>query len=43
MHGDPAEGGGMMPEILRWMARHPEWKVREIYTNQHGLLVLEKN
>jgi hypothetical protein len=33
---------GLWPAIREFLASHPEWKMRERYTNNHGLTILER-
>jgi hypothetical protein len=33
---------GLWPAIEEFIARHPEWKVKERYTNNNGLTILER-
>ena len=33
---------GLQPAIGEFLAAHPEWKVREVFTNNNGLTVLER-
>lgn len=34
---------GIMPAIEEFLEENPEWKVKQLYTNNNGLLVLVKN
>lgn len=36
------EGRGLWPAVEEFLAAHPEWQVRERFTNCHGLTVLER-
>lgn len=36
------DGKGLWPAVEEFVARSPEWHVRERFTNCHGLTVLEK-
>ena len=33
---------GLQPAIDEFLAAHPEWKIREVYTNNNGLTILER-
>jgi hypothetical protein len=33
---------GVWPAIREFLAAHPEWKLRERYSNNHGLTILER-
>ena len=33
---------GLLPAIFGFLSEHPEWKVKSCYTNNNGLLVLER-
>lgn len=33
---------GIMPAINEWMDNHPQWKIKQEYYNNNGLLVLER-
>jgi len=33
---------GLMPALNEFLASNPQWKIREVYTNLHGLTVLER-
>jgi hypothetical protein len=34
--------GGLNQAIDEFMAEHPEWKVKKLYTNNNGLLIIER-
>jgi hypothetical protein len=34
---------GLMPAITEFLAAHPEWRLKEKFTNNNGLTVLQKN
>lgn len=33
---------GILPAIKEFLKKHPEWRVKEFFKNNHGLLVLER-
>jgi hypothetical protein len=33
---------GLWPAVEEFLALHPEWKLKERYTNNNGLTVLER-
>ena len=41
-HDEDAPTGGIMPAINEFLASHPEWKIKENYTNCNGLMIIER-
>ena len=38
----PTADDGLLPAIFGFLSEHPEWKIRRCYTNNNGLLILER-
>ena len=41
-HGELSGTTGLMPAVNEFLASNPQWKIKEVYTNLHGLTILER-